>query len=227
MTIANIGSLTTLKSTLASMALHIIFILIGSFAILQNSNNTIELTGKPSSQNLISLSGFSSYVKVNNAKSKSDILTKFNKFENTTNDNKKSKISQITSSNTPAVEFSSQKGAETIGTFINSSGGNGTISGNQIESGDFDNGYIFSEIKAFFESRLSSTLSIRETQLIKIKVLLDSGGEVQDAMLVHGKLENNLLRKILNVAKNIPFKRFWKSGNFPKELIFPLLLTPQ
>lgn len=214
------GSLTTLKSTAASIGLHVIFLLVGSFAVFQNSHHALELTGASGSGNKISLSGFSFGSKKTTTPPKiSGVPTRVEKSSSI-------EVSSSTSSTGTVAEESSV--AQT-GSFTGSGSGNtlGSGSSNGVSAGDADNGALFSQIKSFFENRLGSTLKIRETQLIKIKVFLNAEGEVQDATLAQGSLEGSLLRRVLSVAKNIPFKSYWKSGSFPKELIFPIVLTPQ
>ena len=103
-----------------------------------------------------------------------------------------------------------------------SGSGNGTGTG----AGDFDHGHLFGQIKNFFENRLGSTLNIRENQLIKIKVTLNKEGEILDAILIQGKLDMSVLRRVISVAKNIPLKSYWKATTYPQELIIPLILTP-
>ena len=55
---------------------------------------------------------------------------------------------------------------------------------------------------------------------------LNQEGEILDALLVQGKLDMSVLRRVISVAKNIPLKSFWKANTYPHELIIPLILTP-
>ena len=219
------GSLTTLKSTAASIGLHVLFLVVGSALVYQNSLHILELTGTSGGGNMISLSGFSSGHK------KASAQVAQTKTSAPSKTQKSHSISDTVSASAVATTAASGSAESSAGTASGNASGGGSGNGNGVGTGsgagDFDQGALFSQIKSFFENRLGSTLKIRETQLIKIKVLISSDGEVLDASLFQGSLEGSLLRRVLSVAKNIPFKNYWKSGSFPKELIFPIVLTPQ
>lgn len=222
------GSLTTLKSTAASIGLHVLFLAAGSALVYQNSIHTLELTGASGGGSMISLSDFSVGAKkgpVRNVVPAKDVINSStsDQFTKTVSSAPATGQESGTSTSTSSIGVGSTNGAEASG----GGAGSGTGIGSGSGAGDTDNGLLFSQIKSFFETRLGSTLKIRETQLIKIKVFINSDGEVTDASLAQGNLEGSLLRRVLSVAKNLPFKNYWKSGSFPKELIFPIVLTPQ
>lgn len=214
---------STFKSVSASIGLHALFIVLGSWAFYNNSVQTLELTGNGGGKRTISLSGlnFNSKKSIAQAAPVRSVTKTVEKRFAT-----KSAVA-ATTTDTVSVTNGSVSAAITGGQGSNGSGepsgsGNGTGTG----PGDFDHGYLFGQIKNFFETRLGSTLNIRENQLIKIKVTLNKEGEILDAILVQGKLDMSVLRRVISVAKNIPLKSYWKAATYPQELIIPLILTP-
>lgn len=215
---------STFKSVSASIGLHALFIVLGSWAFYNNSVQTLELTGNGGGgKRTISLSGLNFNVKksITQAAPVRSVSKTVEKTFAT-----KSPVA-ATTTDTVSVTNGAVSAAITGGQGSNGSGeasgaGNGTGTG----PGDFDHGYLFGQIKNFFETRLGSTLNIRENQLIKIKVTLNKEGEILDAILVQGKLDMSLLRRVISVAKNIPLKSYWKAASYPQELIIPLILTP-
>lgn len=225
---------TTFKSTIASIVLHGVFLALGSVLVYQNSPHTLELSGNSGGKNFISLTGFSSGASIKKGNTLNPkTLTKEKALSTNaqtipleTSKNPASSTAHSTGSaaaTTAAEEFGSSTGTGSA-TTTGSGNGSGTGSGS-VGMGEHD--YLFPQIKNFFENRLGSTLNIRERQFIKIKIALGGDGEILDAVLAQGKLEGSILRRVLSVAKNIPLKNFWKSGSYPKELIIPLVLTPQ
>lgn len=214
---------TTFKSVSASIGLHVVFVVLGSWTFYNNSIHTLELTGKTGDAGLrtISLSDISFASKKAVSVSARSIPTKVIEKSVVTKMATKSVVT--TTTDTVSVTNGAVSAAVTGGS------GSGVGSGNNAGSGagDFDQGHLFSLIKNFYETRLGSTLNIRENQLIKIKLTLNKEGDILDAILVQGKLEMSALRRIISVAKNIPLKNFWNSSsNYPKEIIVPLVLTP-
>lgn len=215
---------TTMKSAYASVALHAVFIFVGSWAFYNNSVHTLELTGKASGGGrTISLSEISFSKKsapkkavIIPAKAQMPVVTEKSVFTKT--------VKPMT--DTVTATSSAVSAAVTGGSGAGNGTGSGTGLGSGSGAGDFDQGHLFGQIKTFFENRLGSTLNIRENQSIKIKVTLNKEGDILDAILVQGKLEMSSLRRIISIAKNIPLKSFWKAGAFPNELIIPLILTP-
>ena len=209
---------STIKSVSVSIVLHVLFIILGSWAFYNNTIHTLELTGNAGGKKTISLSGINFSVK------KSIQGSSLNKIVTTKNVTKPalSTTSDIISNISTSISsgVNSDQGIVGSGDGV----GSGTGAGNGVE--DFDHGYLFGQIKNFFESRLGATLNIRENQLIKIKVTLSKDGEILDAILVQGKLEMSVLRRLISVAKNIPLKSYWKATTYPQELIIPLILTP-
>lgn len=219
---------STMKSAYASVALHAAFIIASSWAFYNSSVHTLELTGNSGgSGRSISLSKISfskssapKHVAIP-AKALKPVVEEKSVFTKTVKP-----VTAATKTDAVTETSSSVSAAVTGGNGSGSGTGTGTGNGSGSGAGDFDHGYLFGQIKTFFENRLGSTLNIRENQLIKIKVTLNNEGEILDAILVQGKLEMSSLRRVISVAKNIPLKSFWKAGAFPQELIIPLVLTP-
>jgi hypothetical protein len=213
----------TFKSVSASIGLHALFIVLGSWAFYNNSIQTLELTGNGGGKRTISLSGlnFNAKKSIAQAVPVRNVSKAVEKTIAT-----KTTVTAITT-DTVSVTNGAVSAAVTGGQGLNGSGdASGSGNGSGTGSGDFDHGYLFGQIKNFFETRLGSTLNIRENQLIKIKVTLNKEGEILDAILVQGKLDMNVLRRVISVAKNIPLKSYWKAATYPQELIIPLILTP-
>lgn len=218
---------TTFKSVSASIGLHLLFVLLGSWVFYTNTLETLELTGNGGGGNRsISLTAihFTEYKKAMQppklASSQSRNVKKF--IEKNSHTQASDSVS-ITSASVNSSEVGSQQGA--IGSATNGSE-QGRGDGPGVGVGDFDHGHLFGQIKKFFESRLGSALNIRENQMIKIKVTLNQEGEILDAILIQGKLEMSVLRRVISAAKNIPLKSYWKAKIYPHELIIPLILTP-
>ena len=197
---------TTFKATLISITFHVTFVMIGSLAIYQSPIESLELRGV-SGKNTISLSNISF---INSSQNDSIGVHK--------------KLKTLPSKNFASTGI----GEVSIGTALATSNDTSISTENSFGGGhDFDQGHLFFKIKEFFEARLGLTLNISVEQLIKIKVTLGENGEILSADLVQGRLEFQALKKILSVAKNIPLKAFWKSSlPYPRELIIPLILTP-
>lgn len=203
-TVAN----TTFKSSIISIGLHGCFIVMGSLSIYQSPMKSLELSGEERKGN-IALSSIRFISRKNVSSLKISTIT-----------SEKTKV-QTVSTRSAAVSSAATGGiSEPVGDQ------EGSLSG--VSNGhDFDQGKLFSQIKIFFETRLGSNLNINVEQLIKIKIVLGKDGEILSADLVQGKLDFQVLKKILSVAKNIPLKSFWKStAPFPQELMIPLILTP-
>lgn len=210
---------TTFKSVYASIGLHVIFVVLGSWAFYNNSARTLELTGSAGGGRSISLS------EINFVSKKSAQATAPRSTE--VRSQKIVEKSVATTTDKLSVTSGAVSAAVTGGSATGTGAGNGTGAGSGTGVGDFDQGALFGQIKNFFENRLGSTLNIRENQLIKIKITLNKEGDILDASLIQGKLEMSALRRIISVAKNIPLKNFWKSTvSYPQELIIPLVLTP-
>lgn len=216
---------STFKSVYASIGLHVAFVVLGSWAFYNNSVHTLELTGKAGGAvglRTISLSDISFSKKAVSAPVRS-IPTKAIEKSVFTKTVTKTVVATTTTTDTVSVTNGAVSAAVTGGSGSGVGSGNGPGTG----AGDFDQGHLFGLIKNFYETRLGSTLNIRENQLIKIKLTINKEGDILDAILVQGKLEMSALRRIISVAKNIPLKNFWNSSaNFPKEIIVPLVLTP-
>ena len=196
--------------------------------VYQNSRNTLELTGKSGEGNFISLTGFSSKGQIKKGNSLSQKAPIIQRSEGRANLEKSASFVSPSASSPGNSLASGSANSEEFGSSTGSVGGVGSGHGIGAESaGMGEHDYLFPHIKSFFENRLGSTLNIRERQSIKIKVSLSNDGEILDALLIQGKLEGSILRRVLSVAKNIPLKNYWKSGSYPKELIIPLVLTPQ
>lgn len=207
---------STFKSVSASIGLHALFIVLGSWAFHNNSIHSLELTEKGGGKRFISLSG------INFNGKKSMVQAPVHKFskavEKTVATKALTKTKAIaTTTDTVSVTNGAVSAAVT--------GGVGSVVSG-IGAGDFDHGYLFGQIKNFIVNRLGSTLNIREQQLIKIKVILNKEGEILDAVIIQGKLDMSVLRRVISVAKNIPIKTYWKAVTYPHELIIPLILTP-
>ena len=220
---------TTLKSVSVSIGLHALLCVLGSWAFYNNSIQTLELTGNSGGEKrIISLAGINFIGKKSIALAKMTNSPKFIQKLPTTKTSAQMAVSSatdsVTTSNGAVRSVVSDDQQETVGSGDGSGSGSGNGAGSGV--GDFDHGYLFGQIKNFFESRLGSTLNIREKQLIKIKVTLNQEGEILDALLVQGKLDMSVLRRVISVAKNIPLKSFWKANTYPHELIIPLILTP-
>lgn len=217
---------STFKSAYASIVLHAVFIVVGSWAFYNSSVHTLELTGKAGGGGrTISLSDISFVSKkATSAAPVSQAVVKPTKaLEKTV----ATKTVTTTTSDSVSVTNGAVSAAVTGGSGSGSGVGSGTGNGSGSGAGDFDQGHLFSQIKNFYETRLGSTLNIRENQLIKIKLTLNTEGDILEAILVQGQLDMSALRRIISVAKNIPLKSFWKStASYPKELIIPLVLTP-
>lgn len=214
---------STLKSVSASIGLHALFIVLGSWAFYNNSIHTLELTGNGGGKRSISLSGINFSGK--KSVSQVPIRTDSKAVEKTILTKSLKKTDATTTSDSVSVTNGAVSAAVTGGQGLAGSA-DSSGSGNGTGAGDFDHGYLFGQIKNFFENRLGSTLNIRENQLIKIKVTLNKEGEILDAILVQGKLDMSVLRRVISVAKNIPLKTYWKAATYPQELIIPLILTP-
>lgn len=220
-------SSTTFKSVYASIGLHVVFVVLGSWAFYNNSVHTLELTGKAGGAGLrtISLSDISFVSKKAVSAPARSVPSKAIEKTVVTKTATKSVVATTTTTDTVSVTNGAVSAAVTGGS--GSGVGTGVGSGSGTGVGDFDQGHLFGLIKNFYETRLGSTLNIRENQLIKIKLTINKEGDILDAILVQGKLEMSALRRIISVAKNIPLKNFWNStANFPKEIIVPLVLTP-
>lgn len=216
---------STFKSVSVSLGLHALFIILGSWTFFNNSMQTLELTGNGGGgKRIISLSGL-------------DFKAKKSSAQATSVRNVSKTVEKVFSNNSIVVDkttdaVSVRNGAvQTTLAGVQGSNGSGDASsgagnGAGAGGGDLDHGYLFGQIKNFFETHLGSTLNIRENQLIKIKVTLSKDGEILDAILVQGKLDMSVLRRVISVAKNIPLKNYWKSTTYPQELIIPLVLTP-
>ncbi|WP_142409224.1 hypothetical protein [Bacteriovorax stolpii] len=215
---------TDIRAFTASIAVHGLVVLVASAALYRGSVQTLELTGGRGNGKTISLDGinFSRRASGAPAAAKSPVKEALatSSFTKTVTPTEKA----ITTDSVSAVA-SAHSSAGT--------GGNGAATGPGASglgfgtgAGDFDGGVLFSQIKRHFETRLGATLVIKEDQLIKIKITLESDGTVTAADLIQGKLDMSTLRKILSVAKNIPLKNLWKSSTpIPSELIIPLFLT--
>lgn len=216
---------STIKSVSVSIVLHVLFIILGSWAFYNNTIHTLELTGNAGGKKTISLSGINFSVKKSIQGSSLNKISKVTEKIVTTKNVTKPALS-TTSDIISNISTSISSGVNSDQGIVGSGDGvgSGTGAGNGVE--DFDHGYLFGQIKNFFESRLGATLNIRENQLIKIKVTLSKDGEILDAILVQGKLEMSVLRRLISVAKNIPLKSYWKATTYPQELIIPLILTP-
>lgn len=213
---------TTFKSVYASIGLHVLFVVLGSWAFYNNSARTLELTGSTGGGRSISLS------EINFVSKKSAAAIASRSMEVRTQkglEKAAEKTVNVTATRTATDGVSVTSRAVSAAVTGGSAMGIGSETG--TGTGDFDQGVLFGQIKNFFENRLGSTLNIRENQLIKIKVTLNKEGDILDASLIQGKLEMSALRRIISVAKNIPLKKFWKStASYPQELIIPLVLTP-
>ena len=211
---------TTFKSVYASIGLHVLFVVLGSWAFYNNSARTLELTGSAGGGRSISLSEINFVSK----KSAPAIASRSTEVRS----QKVVEKSVATTTDKLSVTSGAVSAATTGGSATGTGSENGTGAGSAgTGAGDFDQGALFGQIKNFFENRLGSTLNIRENQLIKIKITLNKEGDILDASLIQGKLEMSALRRIISVAKNIPLKNFWKSTvSYPQELIIPLVLTP-
>ncbi|MEA9356098.1 hypothetical protein SHI21_07795 [Bacteriovorax sp. PP10] len=217
---------TTFKSVYASIGLHVVFVVLGSWAFYNNSVHTLELTGKAGGGGkTISLSGIKFVSKNSVSAPARSIPTKAIEKSVVTKTATKAIVATATTTDTVSVTSGAVSAAVTggSGSGVGSGAGNGSGAG----AGDFDQGHLFGLIKNFYETRLGATLNIRENQLIKIKLMLSKEGDILDAILVQGTLEMSALRRIISVAKNIPLKTFWNSSSsYPKEIIVPLVLTP-
>lgn len=215
---------TDIRAFTASLAVHGLVVLVASAALYKGHVQTLELTGGRGNGKTISLDGinFSRRAPSAPAVSKASV--------------KETSTSPFAKPATPAEKAMTTDSVSAVaashslaGTGGSASGtGSGGVSGLGFGTGtgDFDGGVLFSQIKKHFETRLGSTLVIKEDQLIKIKISLESDGTVTAADLIQGKLDMSTLRKILSVAKNIPLKHLWKSSSpIPSELIIPLFLT--
>lgn len=214
---------STFKSVSASIGLHALFIILGSWAFYNNSIHTLELTGNGGGgKRTISLAG------INFSGKKSMAQAPVRTVSKTVSTKAVTKTTTVaTTTDTVSVTNGAVSAAVTGGVGSGGSGdGSGSGNGAGTGAGDFDHGHLFGQIKNFFENRLGSTLNIRENQLIKIKVTLNKEGEILDAILIQGKLDMSVLRRVISVAKNIPLKSYWKATTYPQELIIPLILTP-
>lgn len=218
-------SSTTFKSVYASIGLHVVFVVLGSWAFYNNSaHTTLELTGNAGGGGrTISLTDINFVSK----KSASAPVRKALTIPSKTIE--KSVFTKTVATHTTTDTVSVTNGAVSAAVTGGSGSGvgAGTGSGSGTGAGDFDKGLLFGQIKKFYETRLGETINIRENQLIKIKLILSNEGDILDAIMVQGNLEMSALRRVLSVAKNIPLKNFWNSTSaYPKEIIVPLVLTP-
>lgn len=211
---------TTIKSVYASIVLHVVFIVLGSWAFYNNSVHTLELTGKAGDGGkVILLSDVNFVSKKSISAPVQQVLTRSAKIFEKPVVKKATSDSDFVANGAVGTAVDGGSSGSGVGPAL----GNGAGSG----SGDFDQGHLFRQIKNFYETRLGPTLNIRENQLIKIKLTLNTEGDILEAILIQGKLEMSVLRRIISVAKNIPLKSFWKSSvEYPKEIIVPLFLTP-
>ncbi len=210
------------KSFSLALGLHVLFIVLGSWAFYNNTGETLELYGNLGTEKrLISFTDM-------NFSSKKFKHTSIAKIAPRGEQNIRiSKNTKITTTSTRLTsETAESTEANTEQNTVGSGDDRGSDNATRTGESDFDHGYLFGQIKNFFESRLGSTLNIRENQLIKIKVTLNKEGEIVDATLVQGKLDMSILRRVMSVAKNIPLNKYWKSTTYPQELIIPLMLTP-
>lgn len=219
---------TTFKSVYASIGLHAVFVVLGSWAFYNNSIHTsLELTGNAGGGGrTISLTDIN-FVSKKSASAPVRLAppTPVKAIEKSNFPKTVTKSVATTTTDTVSVTNGAVAAAVTggSGTGVGSGAGNGSGSG----EGDFDKGQLFGQIKKFYETRLGDTFNIRENQLIKIKLILSNEGDILDAIMVQGKLEMSALRRVLSVAKHIPLKNFWNSTSaYPKEIIVPLVLTP-
>nr|BDT29053.1 hypothetical protein BHI3_25190 [Bacteriovorax sp. HI3] len=217
---------TDIRAFTASIAVHGLVVVLASAAFYKSSVQTLELTGGRGNGKTISLDGINFSRRASSAPAAAKTLVKETSTPAFTKPATPAEKA-ITTDSVSAVA-SAHSSAATGGSGV----GNGTASGGVsglgfgTGAGDFDGGVLFSQIKKHFETRLGSALVIKEDQLIKIKISLESDGTVTSADLIQGKLDMGTLRKILSVAKNIPLKNLWKSSTpIPSELIIPLFLT--
>lgn len=219
---------TDMKAFTASILVHGLAVVIVSIATLAQSRNTLELTGASGigGGKLISLDGISLSKSVRTKAA--PVAAKAPAKTVETSNFPAAKTAATHESTNTNVTQSVTSHASSVGPA--GSGGSGGGAGGGIGfgtgAGDFDGGVLFSQIKKHFETRLGSSLVIKEDQLIKIKISLESDGTVSGADLIQGKLDVATLRRILSVARNIPLKNLWKSSvAIPSELIIPLVLT--
>lgn len=212
-----------MKALSAAVLLHVLVVVLGSAAMYSTRVDTLELTGqKKGYGKMISLDGMSFGKKPQPQSSSNKVTTKSKELP--------VKTSAALSVASTVTDSTSVEQSAVAPAGAGNGGGNGSGSGSGFSfgsgTGDFDGGLLFSQIKKHFETRLGSSLVIKEDQLIKIKISLDSDGTIKNADLIQGKLDVGTLRRILSVAKNIPMKNLWKSGApVPAELIIPLVLT--
>lgn len=215
---------STFKSVYASIGLHVVFVVLGSWAFYNNSVHTLELTGKAGgSGRTISLSSINFSSKKSMSAPVRSIPTKAVEKSVVTKTATKSVVATATTTDTVSVTNGAVSAAVTGGT--GSGKGSGSGSGNGV--GDFDKGRLLAQVQSFYDARLrGTTINIREDQSVKIKLTLSNEGDILDAILVQGQLDMSVLRRIISVAKSIPLKNFWNSSrDYPKELIIPLFLT--
>ena len=154
---------STIKSVSASIGLHVLFIVLASWVFYNNTIQTLELTGNSGGgKRSISLDGINFVGKKHRASTTTNKTSKINQKVVTTSSLAKvsssAKTDTVTTTNSAveSVVGDGQQGA--VGSIAGSGSGSGT------GTGDFDHGYLFGQIKNFFESRLGSTLNIRENQ---------------------------------------------------------------
>lgn len=217
---------STFKSVYASIGLHVVFVVLGSWAFYNNSVHTLELTGKAGGGGrTISLSSINFSSKKSMSAPVRSIPTKAIEKSVVTKTATKSVVATTTTTDTVSVTNGAVSAAVTGGSGSGSGNGSGSGSGNGV--GDFDKGRLLAQVQSFYDARLrGTTINIREDQSVKIKLTLNNEGDILDAILVQGQLDMSVLRRIISVAKSIPLKNFWNSSkDYPKELIIPLFLT--
>ncbi len=218
-----IHAATDIRAFTASIALHALVVLIGPLVLYKSSVETLELTGASGGAKAISLNGINFGKSIKNSAPPLKSAMKETAVSTLTKTQMTSEKTLTTDSVTTVAGAHSSAATGGNGGVA---GGSGNGDGNGSGAGDFDGGILFSQIKKYFETRLGSSLVIKEDQLIKIKISLESDGTITGADLIQGKLDVSTLRKILSVAKNIPLKNLWKSSApIPTELIVPLFLT--
>ena len=211
---------STFKSTMISIGLHACVVLLGSMVIYK-SPLKLELSGE-GGRGPISLSS----INFTSGRKASPSKISFAAVESSRVQTVSTRAAAVSSAVIGgSVSTGESNGSNAVGTAATGSGnGEGSGHGN---GQDFDQGKLFSQIKIFFENRLGSTLNINVEQLIKIKLTLGQDGEILDADLIQGKLDFQSLKKVLNVARNIPLKNYWKStAPYPQEMVIPLILSP-
>lgn len=208
---------STFRSAFVSVLLHAVVVVLGSLAIYKTPMATLELSGGKNGGSSITLKDFN-FISKSSPK----------KISTTKNIVPTKEVSPFSKSEAKAKDVVTVAGTNGNSSGVGTGSGTTAASGTGVGNGqDQDHGQLFMQIKNFFEMRLGSTINIREQQLIKIKVILNSEGEILSADLIQGKLDFQILKRLLSVAKTIPLKTFWKSSSaYPQELVIPLVLTP-